>query len=480
MSEQINTDLRLKGARKLAEGKAKASLWKKGFIRDMLLDSCQLAMLQEFEASKVIKYVILCSRRLGKTFMLSTYATECAYKKPNQQIKYITSTAKAAREFALPIFNRLLSECPAEHRPTYMVHDSKWVFPNGSEILLVGTDKDRGENLRGQSADLAIIDEAGFAEGLDSLISDILMPMIVERNGRVLLSSTPPKDSNHPFLYLVAEAERKGAISRRVLTDCPRFTSKQIETFIEEAGGRNSETCRREYFVEIIRDTTQAIVPEFNDITEKIIVVSEFDKLDYRPDTYVSLDPGFVDNAAVLFGYWDFPNATLCIQREFLSSGNNTAEIADAVKFNESMLWGNFPPYKRVSDTDLRLIKDLKDLHSLKFTKTEKDNKEAQVNVLRIMIKNRQIKIHKSCTNLISQLKYGQYKISASGNRDFKRTTELGHCDAIDALLYMIRNISKQRNPINEDTFNQYTQFDPWRDSRKQTINAKKLSRAFK
>ncbi len=446
----------------------------------MLLDSCQLSMLEEFDRSDSIKYVILSSRRLGKSYALSTHAIETAIQRPNRYIKYLTSTSKAAKEIVLPLFNMILTSCPTEYRPQYFVHDSKWVFPNGSEILLHGTDKDKGEGLRGQSADLAIIDEAGFVDGLDYLASDILLPMIIERGGRMLLSSTPPRESSHPLLSFIAEAERKKAITIRILTDCPRFTKKQIESFIDEAGGMESDTCKREYFCQVIRDTSMAIVPEFDDIMAKRLMYAEAAPLDYLPDCYVSMDPGFADNAAILYAYWDFPKACLMVQAEYVAAGNSTQEIAKEIKDTERRLWQVRAPYKRVSDTDLRLIKDLKDMHGLRFVKTEKDNKEAQINALRILIKNKQIMIHESCTQLISQLKYGQFKVSGSGNRDFRRTAEMGHCDAIDALLYLIRNINKTRNPIPEEGFNQFYQVDYWREETKLSGNAKKLSKAFK
>ena len=438
-------------------------------------------MLKEFEASKSIKYVILSSRRIGKSFALVTLAIEAAMKRPNQYIKYASTTTDSVRGIVQPLFNQILQTCPEPLRPTFNMHMSKWIFPNGSEILLRGVDKDKGEGLRGQACDLGIVDEAGFVDCLSYLVSDILMPMIIEREGRLLFSSTPPKKAAHPFLFFIAEAERRRALSKRVLTDCPRFTPKKINTFIEEAGGKHSETCRREYFCQIIRDLSASVVPEFRDGTKDACIIDEIPHKTYHPDTYVSLDPGFVDNTGILFGFWDFENANLIIQREYVGNGNNTEEIASIITTTEAELWHGFPPYKRVSDTDLRLIEDLKILHKLKFIKTEKDNKEAQINQLRLMVKNKQIKIHSSCVNLISQLSWGQFKVTSTGRRDFQRTEEHGHLDLLDALLYLIRNLNKSRNPVPEDMFNQYTSMDYWRDFSKPRVtdNAKKLSQAF-
>lgn len=414
------------------------------------------------------------------SWMLVTLALEAAIQNKRHLIKYITDTYKSTKEVVIPLFATILSSCPAGLRPEFKKNDGKYVFPNGSEILLHGVDNGGGNSLRGQSADLAIIDEAAFisSEHLDNLITSILAPMVIERDGRMLLSSTPPEDMQHTFLFYVAEAERKKALTKRIITDCPRYTEKKIQEFLESTGGVDHERTRREFFCECIRSDDFSIVPEFNEVAEKEIVYSKPFDLSFDPDTYVSLDPGFADNTALLFGYWDFPNATLDIQREFVASGQTTQELASTIKKIERDLWGGVEPYRRLSDTDLRLIQDLRTAHNLKFRKTDKDMKEAQINALRILVKNRQIRIHESCVNLRQQLRYGQFKTTASGRRDFKRSAQLGHCDAIDALLYLIRNINKTRNPIAEPYFDPTVYFDPY-GAQKPSNNINKLKSLF-
>ena len=478
MVVRLNPALNLRGQKLAAKRIASAELWKRGKIRSFLLDPCQQGIAKEFDESKSMKHIILCSRRLGKSYTLCTLAVEQALAAKNQYIKYLTATARDTREIVLPLMSKIFATCPNSLRPVYNKHESKYVFKNGSEILLHGVDKDGGESLRGQSADLAIIDEAGFVSGqLDYLVSDILMPMLVERDGRMLLSSTPPRDAQHPFVSMVADAEMRGNLTKRIIYDCPRFTQKQIDTFKEEAGGEDTETFQREYLCKIIRVDEISIVPEFDERAEKEITYNKLE-IRYDPDCYVSLDPGYADNAAILFGYWDFLNARLVIQREFVASGQTTEQLANVIKRYEKDLWGSKQPYKRISDTDLRLIQDLRTLHELKFKKTEKDMKEAQINALRIMVKNRQLLIHESCENLILQLKYGQFKTSSSGRRDFKRTAKLGHCDAIDALLYLIRNINRTRNPIPQQTIDPSLQFDYWASAESSSI-VNKIKKIF-
>lgn len=436
-------------------------------------------MLREVDKSTDLVHVILCSRRLGKSWMLIVNALESALRKPNQQLKYLTSTQRAARDIVLPLFREILVTCPDDLRPEWRVHENRWKFSNGSEIALYGVDATGGDDLRGQACDGFWVDEAGFIDKLDVLITEILAPMSIQRGSRGVLSTTPPKSLDHPFALFAAKAEKSKAITKRTIYDCPRFTEKMIDLFAESAGGKDSEVFRREYLCEMIASSENSVIPEFNDTLAASAVYEDYQDIGYVPDYYVALDPGYSDNAAILFAFYDFRQATVVIQREFVAPGKNTQEIAGIIESYEKELWKGHKPLKRVSDTDLRLIEDLRVMHGLKFTKTAKDNKEAQINMLRIMLTQGRIKIHKSCVNLIMQLKYAQWKVSASGVRDFKRSAELGHADAIDALIYLVRNVNKNKNPIPDDYVDPHRFGSPETGRRRLTKNAKALASVF-
>jgi hypothetical protein len=251
-----------------------------------------------------------------------------------------------------------------------------------------------------------------------------------------------------------------------------------ISCFVEEAGGLDSDTCKTEYLCEVVRNLDDAVVPEFNEKTKDKCVVKEFPPLNYIPDRYVSLDIGFVDQSVALFAYFDFTANKVCIQREYVSKAATTDDIASAIKKIERELWQGLPPYKRYSDVDLRLIADLSKLHQIKFYATAKDNKEATINMLRTMVRDGQILIHESCVNLIGQLENGLWKTSSTGKRVFQRSIEFSHLDAIDSLLYLIRNVNRVRNPIPVDA-GQY--WDPWNiRPRPETHTVSQLRKIFK
>jgi hypothetical protein len=478
----LNPNLRekLKGHKATIQKTASEILWKRGDIRGFLLDRTQREMLAEYERGKSLIHIMLCSRRLGKTYMLVTHAIETALKSPNMQLKYITDTQRNARDMALPIFREVLTSCPAEIKPDWSVHGNRWLFKNGSEIAMYGVDATGGDGLRGQACDGFWVDEAGFVDRLDVLVTEVLSPMIIQRGARGILSSTPPRNMDHPFISFVAQAEKNKALTKRTIYDCPRFTPKMIDLFIESAGGVDSEAFRREYLCEMVAVSDLQVVPEATETRLASMIYSTEPNLGYLPDCYVALDPGYADKAAILYGYYDFLNATIVIQREFVVPGQNTAQLANNIRKTEEELWSGRPPLKRVSDVDLRLIEDLRVLHGIRFQKTEKDDKEAQINLLRVLVEQGKIKIHESCVELLAQLKYAQWKVSASGRRDFKRTPELGHCDAIDALIYLIRNINRHRNPMPDIPVDPHSySYDP-RVKKLKTKNAKTLATIFR
>jgi hypothetical protein len=197
---------------------------------------------------------------------------------------------------------------------------------------------------------------------------------------------------------------------------------------------------------EVVISRSRAILPALTE-TRLTEIVGEVDLPNYVPQTYVSLDIGFRDLSVALFGWWDYENAKLVIQDEVVLKGNEatTDNIARHVSNKEYQLWRGLVPHKRVCDTDPRLIEDLKRISNLHFRPTKKDNKEAQINQANIMITRGQLIISPKCKTLLLHMKYGVWNEARTG---FARTNVLGHCDAVDALLYMIRNIDRGYSPI--------------------------------
>lgn len=438
--------------------KATEILWRRGDVAELKLHSAQLEMLEAFNKTPARKFVINCARRLGKSYFLCVMADQYARKKKGSQIKYAAPTAKAVRKIVKPIFKKLWEDCPKELKPKWNGVDQCYVYPNGSEVHIAGTDQGNAENLRGTDANLAIVDEAGFCDELDYLIQDILLPQTLTCNGRILIASTPPKTPGHEYVKIYLEAVARGAFIEKTIYANPNLTKETIEEYMDESGGETSTTWQREYLAKFVTDEETQIVPEFTE-AKSLELVQVIERPDYY-DPYVSMDVGFEDLTFVIFGYWDFAKSRLVIEDELVLQGGTevrTDIVASLVKNLEVDQWGDKTPYLRVADNNNPiLINDLNQLYGVNFMVTEKDEKEAQVNALRLLVSQNRLLIHPRCVGLIAHLRYGVWD---KNRKKFARTKAYGHFDGVDSLVYLVRNLRKDKNPFPSLQHNPHSQF---------------------
>lgn len=428
---------------------ATEKIWRKNRFLDIILNSYQKEMMQSFQESEGIMHFLLCSRRIGKTWVLSSAALWQCLMHPGSRVLFLSTTTDQVAEICDQTFSLLLENCPDDIKPIYKVKSNKYVFKNGSEIRVKGMDHVGPDAIRGVKAHLVIFDEACFMRNLGEVINSVIMPMVIATKGRILFGSTPPASAGHDSVDIIRKCEKEGnlVIKDLMVAENILYSTDQIETFIKESGGREATVCRREYFCDIITETDLAIFPACTETHMRENIIKPVALPQYSPDLYVSMDIGFRDLTAILFGYWDFLEAKLCIQGEIVIPRNQatTDKIAESILRTEGRLWKGRQVTKRVCDIDPRMIADLNKLSGVKFISTKKDNKEAQINQANLMFINSQIQIDPSCKTLIDHCKYGVWKENRSG---YQRSTSMGHFDAVDALVYLVRNINRSNNPI--------------------------------
>lgn len=385
------------------------------------------------------------ARQFGKSYLMVTEAIEYAENNPNSRIKYATAFLSDLEEFIQPAFQIILEDCPPNLKPTFKTHSSKWVFPNGSEIKLVGLDK-KPNGLRGTSIDMIILDECGFINGLDYQYKSVIVPATMHRpNCKIIMISTPPDSPSHSFVQYCQKAELEGSYCTFTIYDNPMVDSSTIRELMKESGGANSSTWKREYLCQFVVDSERAIIPEFQESQIEEIPTNEYYHFYHK---YVAMDTGVRDKTVILFGYWDFLEAKLIIEDEVSLNGPEvtTERIAELVKPKEKALWGDKQPFRRIADNnDLILLNSLGTQYGVHFNPTSKASLESMINQLRILVSNDQLRIHPRCTQLIGCLKYGIWNKS---RKEFDRSPAYGHFDALAALIYLVRNLSKNVNPI--------------------------------
>lgn len=421
--------------------------------------------------------VNLCSRRIGKTTTNLVTALEVLIQHDFSIIKYACPTQKMVKDSIIPILRLLMEDAPPEFQ-----FDKCWSSENrltiGNSFLSVaGTDNKNVENLRGAYAHLIFADEAGFWDDLSYAIDQVLLPQLDTTGGKLIMTSTPnffnPRHEFHTKYVFPQDAI--GRLQKFTVYDSSFVTKEEIENVIipryAHSGGINSPQFRCEYLVEIPRSSETTIIPNFYSNRSNIIV----DEMVLPPfvDTYVSGDIGVRDLTVYLFGYYDYKTATLHIMDEWVMNGMEmtTKVIAEAIRLKEETHFTDSEgfvrePLRRVMDNNLNLIIDLNKLHGLNFIATKKDNKAAAINNLNILVDEGRLKIHSRCKNLIYHCENAQWKQGAGMGKEFDHLSGSidgslleSHADAVDALNYLVRNLSLHHNPypahINNVTENQ-------------------------
>lgn len=450
-----NKNLGFRKKDKEAKKKAAKILWGRNML-SWKLDSNQMTLYDAFHNRVTSDLTWMMSRQTGKSYGISVIIIEECLKKPGLRVAYVTPLKSQTRSIVEKNFNQIFSDCPDNLKAKFDTQKSIWSFSNGSIVKVAGMDGGHIESIRGDTFDIVVIDEAGFpsASEFEYALESVLFPtMTISDNPIMVMISTPPKTFDHPFNSYVDKAEAEGTLIIRTLYDCPRLSASQIQK-IEDRYGKDSVHFRREFMCERIPDKNTLVIPEatkwalFDDSENKIV---EEHKRPPMFKCYTSADYGVMDCNAVLFGYYDWKNATVVIEDELIMKGAeyDTKEMALQIRNKEKELWGEEKIPERYCDNNLQIIRDFTNLYKLPFLATAKDNKQAAVNDVRTKVGSRQLKIHPRCKTLISHIQNATWD---KNRMQFKKA--IGHhYDALDALIYLIRNIDYFTNPYPADFF---------------------------
>lgn len=151
------------------------------------------AQQQDFLADPSRNKAALCTRRAGKTEMWIRYATIVCLTIPRCIVRVWGITRLRAKQLLWDQFKLLFARhkiiLPKEPNETELTIR----FANGSEIRLVGADKDKEvEKKRGDKTALEIVLEAQlFGPFLKKLVEDVAEPSLFDLKGTFCLEGTP-------------------------------------------------------------------------------------------------------------------------------------------------------------------------------------------------------------------------------------------------------------------------------------------------
>lgn len=142
----------------------------------------------------------LCTRRAGKTSLWSRAAVITALERPRCIVRIWAISRLRCKELIWDELIYLLARHGIEHTPQGT--ELKIKFPNGSEIRLVGADKDKEtQKKRGDKTAMEVVIESQlFGSHLKTLVEDVVGPCLADLNGTFYLEGTPgPVCAGHWF-----------------------------------------------------------------------------------------------------------------------------------------------------------------------------------------------------------------------------------------------------------------------------------------
>ena len=470
---------------------AAVGLWESGQAHEQHLDSGQAEWTGAFDAGKDFA-VWMIARQRGKSFAALYGDVMFCQRTDGAIARYLGQTKESAQAIAGPTLDQIFALCPDKRLlpwpyskngalgDNYELH---WEH-NGASLTVSGTDNESFRRQRGPRSHRITFDEAAFYAKLED-VEGALLPSLQTTGGKPLYLSTPPLSPAHPFVLRYRAAQVAGTARHQTIHDNPRLTKADVLAIALKEATRLGMTLeqllastywKREYLAQIVVEESRAACPGWNDDVE-----AECKREWPRPThfhAYTGHDWGGYtgDPHAALFGYVDFKASKLIIEDEDECRGVDTEKLTARWKAKEVALWGErswdgtlwgagyfeqhtkalpdflrpalmatgpSQPFVHLCDHDEQLQGDMLKL-GYALLPTAKDEKHLMVDAMNVLLRQRRIVIHPRCVRLLMQVKTGLWDKTRSG---WERTL-LDHCDLLDCLVYITRNVFWGHDPF--------------------------------
>ena len=187
--------------------------------------------------------VLAMGRRWGKTTMAGALA--CATASNGANVGWVAPTYANSR----PLWRFLEHAVSTERRAILRRNDRSVEFKRSGRVSIYTADNDIA--LRGESFDLVIVDEAARVK--EETYTDVLLPTLADRDGRVFLMSTPR--GRNWFWKEWVRGQTGGGRCRSFTAPSRDNPLESIRRASELARGMVSErTYRQEWLAEFVSD----------------------------------------------------------------------------------------------------------------------------------------------------------------------------------------------------------------------------------
>ncbi len=478
-------------------------LWSRGDL-SWQLDELQLSMFNticsNYLSSK--KICILSSRQIGKSYFSLIFAIHFLLKNPGKIARVIAPTRYACEEIVQDNLAKILLTAPEGFIKKSAAHNCYDIY-NRSSLRLGAGERQYADKNRGGNASLIIYEECGFlsADELSYLMRSVINAQLLRSKGHEIFVSSPSTDPEHILhTEILPEAEAAGTAFCYNVFESPSISDESIAEAIKRSGckiGSNSqsdliyfvdrvreidhknqvefeklaeseghfisEDFYREYMAYIVRAASLVCIPRF---VEKHIV------MEYMPPLLpwqITIDWGGVrDLTVALLHLYDTQSDLDIVYDEKMWDANTpTSRIVQDLRDWED----DYHIQHRRADVPGQTRVDLMNEHNYEVSSPEKSDWLAGVTGMASRIAQEKVRIHPRCAFLIRSIKGGIFNKQKT---DFERTRELGHCDALAALMYALRGSNVYG--LNLPKINSHSMANQYIDVRKQTDNMTALA----
>ena len=288
------------------------------------------------------KFLIINSRRSGKTELLGRLAVREALTNPDAHIVYINRNSSAAiRQIRGPLKAALDKTNLRVIKGS--VESQELHFSTGGQMLIIGNNNASDiSKLRGERISLCIMDECGHQRNTRELIREVIGPAMRDygKEARLYMVGTPPRNKGTYVEEVYNEAfERGWKLFHWTYAENPFIPdrSKVIEEVCKENGCEpDSAFIRREYFGEMgVYDTDAKWIKKYSVIDRQQLP----NTFDYA---WVGVDWGFEDRAAVISVVADKVTKRAYVVDSWSEAKQGIVKISEEIKRQVEALKDNY------------------------------------------------------------------------------------------------------------------------------------------
>lgn len=374
-----------------------------------------------------------CSRRAGKSNGLALRFFLTMEKHPKSKCIYLALTRDSAKD----IMWNVLQELDAKYEIGCGFSESKLVVthPNGAQLTLYGADQKHFiRRLKGQKSPGIGLDEAqDFGTHLESLLNDVLTPMMVDyADSWLAVTGTPGPVPQGYFFDITHQSKYKYSVHKWTLLDNPylhepkKFLDGLIERYQWEP---THPTLLREWRNNWVLDVESLWIRYKAYKNDYDMLPPLIKKWNY----ILGIDIGFKDADALAVLAWSEQDPNTYLVEELVTAKQDITSLVDQILTFQK----KYDPHKTVIDQGglgLKIAEEMRRRHGVNVEAADKKLKSENVGVL-----NDDLRIGTFKAKKDSRFAQDSYLVQI----DWDKTTpdriivkKEPHSDIIDAVLY--------------------------------------------